>query len=74
MGSANEPTRVAREGTGYPHDFGHSNGRRHPITLHPGEDYGAMPARHPMEQTIQASQQAVFNSLVSSIKNTMAKL
>lgn len=74
MGSRNEPTRQARAGIGYPHDFGHSGGRQHPITLHPGEDYGAMPAKHSMEQAINENQQAVFNTLKSAIENTIAKL
>lgn len=71
MGSIREPTRQARQGTGYPHDFGFSGGKQHPITLHPGDDYGAMPAKHPMEKTIQSQQQAVFNNLKSAIQNTI---
>ena len=71
MGSINEPTRQARQGNGYPHDFGFSRGRQHPITLHPGEDYGAMPAKHPMERTIAAQQQAVFNYLRTAIQNSI---
>jgi len=74
MGSINEPTRRAREGIGYPHDFGYSGGRQHPITLHPGEDYGAMPARHPMERTINSQQQPVFNFLRNAIQNTIDSL
>lgn len=71
MGSRNEPTRQAKAGAGYPHDFGFTNGRHHPVTLHPGEDYGAMPAKHPMERAIASSQQAVFNHLKSAIQNTI---
>lgn len=74
MGSRNEPTRQARDGRGYPHDFGYTNGRQHPITLHPGEDYGAMPAKHPMERTIASNQQAVFNHMKAAIINTMNSL
>lgn len=74
MGSINEPTRQARMGRGYPHDFGETDGKMHPITLHPGETYGAMPARHPMERTIQTSQVAVFNTLRNAIENSMRKL
>lgn len=74
MGSRNEPTRQAREGSGYPHDFGFSDGRQHPITLHPGEDYGAMPAKHPMEKTIQAQSRAVYNTLEAAIKNTIESM
>lgn len=74
MGSKNEPTRQARDGSGYPHDFGYTNGRQHPIVLHPGDTYGAMPAKHPMERTIQAEQQRVFNTLKSAIENSIARL
>lgn len=75
MGSRNEPTRQARAGSGYPHDFGYTDGKgQHPITLHPGETYGAMPAKHPMERTISASQAAVFTTLRTAIENTIQKL
>lgn len=74
MGSRNEPTRQARDGSGYPHDFGYTNGRMHPITLHPGDTYAPMPAKHPMERTIQAEQRAVFNTLKTAIENTIGKL
>ena len=56
MGSKNERTRQAKMGSGYPHDFGSDGpGEMHPITLQPGETYGAMPAQHPMERTIDAT-------------------
>jgi hypothetical protein len=74
MGSKNEPTRQARAGSGYPHDFGYSGGRQHPITLRPGETYGAMPARHPMERTINAEQQRVFNTLRFALEKEIEKL
>jgi hypothetical protein len=74
MSSRNEPTRQAREGSGYPHDFGYTNGRQHPITLHPGETYAAMPAKHAMERTIEEQKMAVFNTLKSAIENTIAGL
>lgn len=74
MGSINEPTRQARMGRGYPHDFGETDGRMHPVTLHPGETYGAMPAKHPMERTIQSSQAVVFNTLKAAIENSMRKV
>lgn len=74
MGSKREPTRQARMGSGYPHDFGHTDGRMHPITLHPGEEYGAMPAQHPMERTITAEQQKVFSTLEAALKNSMDRL
>lgn len=74
MGSKNEPTRQARDGSGYPHDFGTTNGKSHPITLRPGQTYGAMPAKHPMERTIKAEQQAVFNTLKSALENSINRL
>lgn len=74
MGSKREPTRQARMGSGYPHDFGYSDGRMHPITLHPGEEYGAMPAQHPMERTITAEQQKVYNTLEAALRNSMDRL
>lgn len=74
MSSYREPTRQARDGSGYPHDFGFTNGKQHPITLHPGETIAPMPAKHPMERTINSSQQAVFNSLRNAIQNSMDKL
>ena len=53
-----EPTRLARRGKGYTHDFlpagADGNPNIHPYTLHPGETYGAMPAYHLMETTIVA--------------------
>lgn len=56
MGSKNERTRQAKMGSGYPHDFGSDGpGDMHPITLQPGETYAPMPAKHPMEQTIDAT-------------------
>lgn len=71
MGSINEATRQARMGAGYPHDFGETNGKMHPITLHPGETYGKMPAKHAMEKTIEEQQSAVFNTLKAAIQNTI---
>lgn len=74
MGSKYEPTRQARQGMGYPHDFGFSGGKQHPIVLHPGEDYAAMPATHAMERTISEQQGAVFNTLKAAIQNTLDRL
>jgi hypothetical protein len=74
MGSINEATRQAGMGKGYPHDFGVSDGKMHPITLHPGETYGAMPASHAMEKTISEQQGAVFNTLRAAIQNTLDRL
>jgi hypothetical protein len=68
MSSYNEPTRQAGAGKGYPHDFGFSNGKQHPVTLHPGETYGAMPAKHAMENAIQETGQEALNTLINGIK------
>ena len=69
MGSINEPTRQARMGRGYPHDFGDTNGRMHPVTLHPGETYGAMPAKHAMKKAIEESGSEVLNTLINGIQS-----
>lgn len=69
MGSINEPTRQARMGRGYPHDFGDTGGKMHPVTLHPGETYGAMPAKHSMEQAISESGSEALNLLINSIQS-----
>jgi len=74
MGSIKEATRQARMGKGYPHDFGYTNGKMHPITLHPGDTYPAMPAKHAMQKTIDEQQGAVFNTLKAAIENTLARL
>lgn len=56
MGSRDERTRQAKKGSGYPHDFGSDRpGEMHPITLQPGETIAPMPAKHPMERTIEAT-------------------
>lgn len=68
MSSYNEPTRQTRMGSGYPHDFGSTNGKMHPVTLHPGETYGPMPAKHAMEQTIAETGPEVLNTLINSVK------
>lgn len=68
MSSYNEPTRQAGAGKGYPHDFGFTDGKQHPVTLHPGETYGAMPAKHAMEQTISETGPEVLNTLINSIR------
>jgi hypothetical protein len=70
MGSINEPTRQAKRGKGYSHDFATGpDGDTHPITLGPGESIDPMPAYHPMERTIvnSASQvQAVLAQLIQA--------
>lgn len=55
MGSINEPTRQAKFGSGYPHDFMPDGaGGVRPMTIHPGETYDGMPARGLMQKAIQA--------------------
>lgn len=74
MGSLREPTRQARQGSGYPHDFMMgANGRMHPMTLGPGDDYGAMPAKHPMQRTIEATAPQVLSSLEAAIVASIKK-
>jgi len=67
MGSKNEPTRQARAGSGYPHDFG-------PITLNPGDTIAPMPAQHAMERSIQDSANAVQTLLANAINRQMQRL
>lgn len=74
MGSINEATRQGGMGKGYPHDFGFTGGKMHPITLHPGDDYGAMPATHAMEKTISEQRGAVFNTLKAAIQANIDRL
>lgn len=66
MSSKNEPTRQARAGSGYPHDFIY--------TLGPNETYGKMPASNAMQNTISQEQSAVFSTLQQAIKNSIMKL
>jgi hypothetical protein len=66
MGSRDEPTRQARRGSGYPHDFIH--------TLGPGEMLRPMPAKHPMENTIRESANVVQTLLNNAISRRMANL
>lgn len=74
MGSKNEPTRQARAGIGYPHDFGFTNGRQHPVTLHPGETYKEMPASNAMQNAITSEQANVYNALKTAIENSLASM
>lgn len=59
MSSHEEPTREAKRGSGYPHDF--------IMTLHPGETYGGMPAQHPMERAIIASERRARGAIEAVI-------
>lgn len=79
MGSLNEPTRQARRGSGYPHDFAgpgpRGDGRKqHPITLGPGDTIAPMPAQHAMENTIRESANVVQTLLINAINKRMARL
>lgn len=74
MSSYNEPTRQANAGSGYPHDFGYTNGKQHPVALHPGETYGAMPAKHAMEQAISETGQEALNTLINGIRGKIGGL
>lgn len=51
MSSFDEPTRQAKKGSGYPHDFF--------MTLQPGETYGAMPPLRLMQTTISEKRSEV---------------
>lgn len=75
MGSSEEKTRQARRGSGYPHDFGFTEGKgQHPVTLHPGETYGAMPARAPMQKAIARTSSEVLSKLSAAIQKRINKL
>jgi hypothetical protein len=71
MSSFLEPTRLARRGKGYSHDFlpagANGNSKIHPFTLHPGQTYGAMPAYHVMEDVILANRKEVSDLLRSGL-------
>lgn len=68
MGSINEPTRRARRGSGYPHDFvPTADGGTRPFFLGSGETYGGVTAQHPMERAINDSRQAVLSAVRASL-------
>jgi hypothetical protein len=73
MSSWREPTRQARAGRGYTHDFLPDGGV---FTLQPGETYGAMPGYHLMENTISArrsqAQTIIRNGLIDAINAAIA--
>jgi hypothetical protein len=74
MGSLNEPTRQAKRGKGYSHDFATGkDGETHPITLGPGESIDPMPAYHPMERTIVSSAAQVQGVLAQLIQAEINK-
>lgn len=76
MGAINEPTRQARWGRGGDHDFYTPDGagKSHPVTLHPGETYAAMPAKHAMEQTISETGPEVLNTLINNIRTKIESI
>lgn len=67
MGSRDEPTRQARQGSGYPHDFG-------PFAIGPNQTYGAMPANPAMADAILVSRSAVMRILTDAIRNEINKV
>jgi hypothetical protein len=73
MSSWREPTRQARAGRGYTHDFLPDGGV---FTLQPGQTYGAMPGYHLMENTIAARrtqvQGIIRNGLIDAINTAVA--
>lgn len=74
MGSINEPTRQARRGSGYPHDFVSVNGKTRPYFLEAGDTYGAMPAKHHMENSINAARNDVQMILEAELINAVNRL
>ena len=75
MGSINEPTRQAKFGSGYPHDFvtdPKGRGGIRPMTLGPNETYGGVKAKRPMERAIRSeggnARAALLASLNKQIK------
>jgi hypothetical protein len=73
MSSWREPTRQARAGKGYTHDFLPGGGV---YTLQPGKTYGAMPAYHLMENTVKAkraqSEKIIRDGLIDAINKAVA--
>lgn len=75
MGSKNEPTRQAKMGSGYPHDFMvNASGEMHPFALQANETYGPMPAQHPMERTIAENSGQVLNTLINTMQRFIDEL
>ena len=75
MGSRNEPTRLAKQGSGGDHDFNSWGGKgQRPMTLHPGATYRAMPHQNHMEHTISEVSGAVLASLTGAIKRSIDTL
>lgn len=75
MGSKKEPTRKAKRGSGYPHDFvPDGKGGTRPFFLEAGETYGAMPAQHTMERTISENSSAVLAALIANMQGYIDEL
>lgn len=64
MGTKNNPHR--KQGAGYPHDF--------LMALAPGQTYGAMPARHWMEESIREGSGAALQSLLAALRTQIEKI
>ena len=76
MGSLKEPTRQAKKGSGYPHDFAtdsKAKGGMRPYTLGPGDTYGGVDAQHPMQKAIQAQGSNARQALMSSLQKQLKK-
>jgi hypothetical protein len=75
MSSYNEPTRRARRGRGYPHDFlPDGRGGIRPFAIGPGETYGAMEGKGPMEKTVAENSGAVQAALRTALQEYVRNL
>lgn len=71
MGSINEPTRQAKFGSGYPHDFvtdPKARGGIRPMTLGPNETYGGVTAKNPMQNAIRAEAGNARSALLAALQ------
>lgn len=66
MSSYDEPTRQAKKGSGYPHDFF--------MALESGDTYGAMRPSHAMERAIEAARGPAMNTLIDAIKSQISRV
>jgi hypothetical protein len=73
MSSWRNPTRQARAGKGYTHDFLPGGGV---YTLHPGETYGAMPKLQLMQKTLLSkgnqARDIARNGIIEAINNALS--
>lgn len=75
MGSINEPTRQARKGSGYPHDFGSfTPGESFPVYLEPGETLAPVKPQNLMKNAIQQSSPAVLSTLIAAMNKYIDQL